>query len=482
MTDIDFVSRDSKKFKDESLAKAVLTFSGSLLAAIPLAVVSGVLGVGKRLLGTQGQSNAIGGKKWNFPLVSPSLVGEVKPFEDREFDVIVYGATGFVGQLASKYMASKYGNTVKWAIAGRRLSALEKVKQECIELNRDMTSLTIIQVDSKDEVKLHEMCARTKVVATTVGPYQIYGTPLVRACISTSTSYCDITGEVDWHTGLIEHYDRAAIQAKSRIVSFCGNDSIPWDVSTFLLHSALQQESPQEELVQCLFMDQMAGGISGGTLATLLESVFSREPPYRPQTRGNPFYFKHGEQEVAPSRTKFDNKSFNMMDTPLGPGGFFMMAQVNGKVVGRSNAINQYSQNLTYTETLLAPSKSTVIARYLGMFTVGCILLMPQTIMEKLLPKAGEGPSQKTMEHGYLQVTGIGTGSSGTKVGSRVYFNSDPGYSATAKMLMETSLTIALSPEKCREGGVLTPAGLGGQAVFDRLVSTGVMEFSRCKL
>lgn len=193
----------------------------------------------------------------SFPPVTPSLVKGLKPAKEREFDLVVFGATGFAGKLALQYLATTYKDKskLKFAIAGRNRKVLEKLKAEV-----GFPELGIIEADSMNEQQLHELCARTKVVATTVGPYLRYGTLLVTSCIANGTHYVDITGEFGWVNELVTHYHTSARDKQVIICNFCGHDSVPWDMLTFKLNAMLPSG---EKLAKIQMFDLLLGKPSG---------------------------------------------------------------------------------------------------------------------------------------------------------------------------------------------------------------------------
>lgn len=465
-TSPDFLTRDSRSRPDSTpifLPSQFLLFCLSFTCALPVGLAN--LAV-KAATGTKLTSGttADGTKKAEYPAVRDGPLAEI----NRKYDVVVYGASGFVGGLCCKYLAERYGNKVRWAIAGRRKDALEKVKAECLILNNKL-QVDVLVVDAGNEVSLHEMCAQTKVVISTVGPFQLYGTPLVRACIACETHYCDITGEVDWHAGLIEHYDAEARKRKTNIVSFCGHDSIPWDLTTMMLADKLGNG----KLKKIDLADEIMGNPSGGTLLTVLESLPPK--PYKSQTglKFTPLLLS-AENKKSEYSTK-NTSALGPVRTELGQwGGPFVMTACNSAVVGRSNALNGYGKNVEYREARVGPNLSTVVGRYFQLAALGPMLILPEFLRDRVLPQPGQGPSEAAMQASYLQVTAVATSEDGAKAGGRMYFKVDAGYRDTARMLVESGLSIALEGEKCPgKGGVLTPATCQGKVLFDRLLETG---------
>lgn len=469
---IDFVKRDRKStigegglFATKTLLSCVVVYA----IGVPVSLLGGLINLPFRLMGTSKPQF----KKFDFPPVLATDV-ELKPLADREFDIVVFGATGYTGELAAKYLQKQYGSTVKWAIAGRRLEALEQVKQR---LGGGDNVNIISGVDSFNEQSLLEMCARTKVVVSTVGPFQNYGTPLVRACIASKTNYCDITGEADWYAGLVEAYDSAARAAGVRIVSFCGHDSVPWDLMTFMLAKRLRElNNAEESMLKVHMEDEAQSGPSGGTVATIQEAIANGGKRPASKLAFNPILLTEQGTKSA-----YETKDAS----PLGPvdpsvslqkqwGGPFIMSMVNAQVVRRSNALNGYGKQLTYSEVRLAPTVAVLLGRYFALAMLGPVLALPAVLQKRLLPQPGTGPSQQELDKGFLQVTGRAVGVHGTQVAARLYFDHDVGYPGTGRLLVESGLCIAQTPDKCeRFGGVLTPATCMGEALLQRLVERG---------
>jgi short subunit dehydrogenase-like uncharacterized protein len=469
MTDsVDFIERDRRPYGEREgfLVKSGLAFLASWVLLTPIAFIGAVIEAPRKLLAPKNKT--IGGKKLSYPPVGPPLV-EVKPLAEREFDLCMYGATGFTGRLACKYLAKQYGTKIKWAIAGRRKDALEKLKTELVAVDPELKDLVLIQVDSNNDEQLQAMCARSRVVITTVGPFVNYGTPLVRACIATKSNVCDITGEISWVEGLVDNYDAEARKQGSKVLSFCGHDCIPWDLSTYILAKKLKEKG--EQLVEIDFTDALKGRPSGGTLETVLES-----PAGGYKTKNSTFRAWRRSDDGSESPYRLTNAShFRPYVSKTNQWtGFFVMSMVNGKVVERSNVLNGYGRKVVYKEHQAADSLSSVVGRLLGLAAVGPVLALPSVLRSQLLPAPGEGLSEEEMEKGFLQVSGVAVGSKGSKVGSRMYFRYDAGYRETARMLVETGLSIALAPERCiRSAGVLTPGACCPEVLLDRLLATG---------
>lgn len=405
---------------------------------------------------------------------------------EREFDVVLYGATGFTGKQAALYYAQNVPrDQVNWAIAGRSRDKLEHVRNQ---LGDGFEDLPLIVADSSDITALRELAHRTRVVQTTVGPYAKYGEPLVKACVEAGTDYVDITGETHWVRHLIDTYHARAERKGVRIINFCGVDSIPSDMTSFLM-AREAQEQLDEDLgpVQGLF-NLRGGGLNGGTLASIINMMESGQMDQLEK----PYLLNPGEEQIRslPKDQKglrWD-KEFWTWTAP------FFMAPVNTRVVRRSEALYRiagqpYGQNFSYQEALwideLIPSTSLAIT---GM---GLLMeeVMKQPSVIKLLkthgPKPGEGPSEDVMNNSSLSCWFYARSQSGHLVKGHFYSQGDPGNRVTVKLLSESALTLihereALPP--AFTGGVLTPATGLGEPLIARLRAAGVTLACRVEL
>lgn len=389
------------------------------------------------------------------------------PKSERQFDVVVYGATGFCGGLGAKYIAEKYGNSgLKWAIAGRSQAKLDKVKQECKGLPE------IVICDSNDEESIKAAVVQTKVMIATAGPYARYGSPVVKACAELGTDYCDITGEGDWVREMIALYDDKARSTGARIVHYTGHDCVPWDIMTLMLSSKLKEQG--EELKRVDMYDTVSSGVAGGTIQTAIDAITGREKPkkildYDP-------LLKAGE---APSTSKTVISNVGWV-TP-GKDGMptrcnFFMAGVNAACVKRSNALLKYSDELTYCEGWAKKGCLDANCTMLALAAFGCALACPPTraCVQKCLPAPGEGPKEETFAKGFLRVIGVGEGSKGGKVKATMIFKGeDPGTQATMRMCVEAALCFVLEKDFECPGGVYTPAACQGKKLLKRLQETG---------
>lgn len=385
---------------------------------------------------------------------------------ERKFDIVILGATGFCGKLAALYIVEKYASSgLRWAIAGRSAAKLEQVKKELKDLPE------IIVADTGDEAALKACVSQTKVLLTTAGPYARFGTPVVQACVEAGTDYCDITGETQWIQDMIGLYDDKARSSGARIVHMCGHDSVPWDLMTLMLAKKLKENG--EGLQRVDMYDEIVSGFSGGTLETAMGMMFGTGATATPAVKlGYDPMIKAGDK-ASTSKTKIANVS---CVTPGADGQpprmMFFMAGVNGTAVRRSNALLNYGTEVTYCEGWSQSNRCAAYCKMLGLGAFGCLMACPPTracLLKCCLPKPGEGPSD--VESGWLRVTGVAKGEKGGKASASIRFERDPGTNATARMLVESGLVLALEKDFKCDGGVYTPAACQGETLLKRLTA-----------
>jgi len=419
--------------------------------------------------------------------VFPSF-DNITPMEERKYDIVLFGATGFAGKLAIEHLVKTYGvnKDVKWAIAGRSKDKLEDTKAKVADLCKENSILEVdtIIADTSSRSTLHDLVKDTKVVATTAGPFQAYGgADVIEFCAKYGTDYVDITGEVDWHKEMIMKWDETAQKTGAKIVSFCGNDSIPWDMTVYKMGKVLKEECNDDLSEVQLFDDFKGDGPSGGTLATVLLAVDGKAFP-KQAYNFNPLYKKAdgtkskfsvvGENVTLPGRVKGVESFSKNYEGP------FVMSAINMEVVKRSHALrSEGNQKLVYRESLLSKDFKTAFLNWFGLIGFGTLLFTP--IRGWFLPKPGEGPSRKRMEAGYLTVAGFGVGSKGNKVETLFYFPKETGYLDTARMLVESGLCLAMNKKDLpvTKGGFYTPSTSMGDALMNRLCKTGCMFASK---
>src|SRR5688572_14346503 len=391
---------------------------------------------------------------------------------DREFDVVVFGATGFVGKLTAEYLAKHAPDGVTVALAGRSEEKLARVKSE---LGTDWPTIV---ADSSDTQSMHRLAERTRVVATTVGPYRKYGMPLVEACASAGTDYVDLTGEPPFIRESIDRCDETARATGARIVHCCGFDSIPSDLGVWLLH---QEAGELEDTT--LAIRGMKGGPSGGTLESMKGMIDEAKADHRArQMLGDPYALSPARAN-EPSLGDESDVRMPVEDKELGEWlGPFVMAAINTRVVRRSNALQNwaYGRRFRYRETTaMGPgiggrAKATAFSGGLGA-VMGAMSFGPtRSLLDRFLPKPGEGPSAEARAKGFFKIEIHARAASGERYVCRVSAKGDPGYAATAVLLGESALALALDRDRLPDrAGVLTPATALDGPLVDRLRAAG---------
>ncbi|MBT6170561.1 MAG: saccharopine dehydrogenase [Flavobacteriaceae bacterium] len=399
----------------------------------------------------------------------------------RDYDIIVWGASGFTGKLVAEYLFKKYGSNknLKWAIAGRNSLKLNSVRKDILD-----STVPLILADSNDSQSLNEMVKKTKVICTTVGPYAKYGSKLVAACVENKTHYCDLAGEVQWIRKMIDQYHKEAKNNNTKIVNSCGFDSIPSDMGVYYIQKQTRASKNQRAKLIEMRVAGAKGGISGGTyesLSKVNEEANKDKEIFKVVI--NPYGLNPiGEQDGldrSDLRKIIYDKSSNSW---IGP---FMMAAINTKIVRRSNALSNYSygKDFMYNEATL--SGKGILGKIKGYFlAIPVFLLMsakPGSILKKfidfILPKPGEGPNKKDREAGFYNLRFYITLEDGSKAFAKVIGDMDPGYGSTAKMLAESAVCLA-KDELPDSSGVLTPSTAMGDALLDRLEKNAGLSFN----
>ena len=401
-----------------------------------------------------------------------------------QYQLVVYGATSFVGQLLTRYLVQTYGvnQQLQWAIAGRSASKLNELKQN---LGSGASQLATIIADAQDESALKAMCQQTKVVVSTVGPYALYGSTLVKVCATLGTDYCDLTGEPQWIARMIEQYESTAQASGARIVHCCGFDSIPSDLGTFYLQQQAQQRLGQTCSQVKLRVKAIRGGFSGGTVASMMElfSEISKNPSLR-KVMANPYALCPPSNQQKPKQPNLQfaqyDKDAEAWSAP------FVMAGINTKVVHRSNALSNYAYGtqFIYDETMLTGkgliAGAVAVGASVGLagFVAAAVIPPTRRILQKIVPQAGEGPTPKQQEQGFYDIRLIGLTDNGQRLTAKVTGDRDPGYGSTAKMLGEAAVCLATDISKNdKTGGFWTPSTALGQRLIDRLEAKAGLTF-----
>ena len=394
---------------------------------------------------------------------------------DRTHDIVLYGATGFVGVLTAKYLAEHAPGEVRIALGGRSQAKLERTRDE-LGVDWDL-----VVADSQDRDALAAMAASTRVVATTVGPYFKYGKPLVEACAAAGTHYADLTGEVLFMRWAIDTADDAAKASGARIVHTCGFDSIPSDIGTLLLHEAAQAGGHGELEETSLVVKSMRGGASGGTIDSLRTSVDTVKKDKSSRGVLADPYALSPDREAEPKLESERDSLKPLRDDRLG--GWlapFVMGSVNTRVVRRSNALQgyPYGRRFRYRELMLTGggplglAKAGGVAGGIAGAFAGFAAPGIRQLLDRVLPSPGEGPSEETREAGFFNIDIHAKTSTGERLRCEIRAPGDPGYKATAVMLGESALCLALD-DLPDAAGVLTPATAMGRVLADRLIAAG---------
>ena len=379
----------------------------------------------------------------------------------REFDIIVYGATGYTGRLVAEYLKTKTG--LKWAMAGRSANKLAEVR----DLVGAVADTPLIVADASDPASLDAMVKRTKVVLTTVGPYQLYGNELVEACVANGTDYTDLCGEPAWMRQKIDQHNEAAKASGARIVFSAGFDSIPFDLGVLMLqkHCVESFGAPAPRVKGRV--RAMKGTFSGGTAASLKATmVAASKDPAVVRYLTNPFSLAggfEGPAQPAGNKPEYD-ESIGSWATS------FVMAPINTKNVHRTNALlgQAFGADFVYDEMMLTGpgEQGEAMAKH--------VASTPMMGGDND-PKPGEGPTKEERDTGFYDVLFIAEYPDGRTAKLSVKGDRDPGYGSTSKMISETA--IALS-ENQGAGGVTTPGAALGETLVDRLQKYAGLSFA----
>ncbi|KAA5803319.1 NAD(P)H-binding protein [Alkalicaulis satelles] len=379
--------------------------------------------------------------------------------DQREFDIVVFGATGFTGKLVAEYLAQNYGAQLRWAMAGRSADKLAAVRDEI----GASPGTPLITADSADPASLKAMAARAKAVITTVGPYQTYGEPLVEACIAAGTDYVDLCGEPAWMRDIITRHDAAAKASGARIVLSCGFDSIPFDLGVYFLQREAMARTGKPVTRVKGRVRKMKGTFSGGTAASFAETMAraAREPEVIDWLK-DPFSLTpgfRGPDQPHGAKPVYE-EDLGSWSAP------FIMAAINTKNVHRSNLLlgHLYGTDFVYDEMLLTGpgDEGEAIANHVAR----------DRSMAENPPKPGEGPSREEREAGHYQVMFTGLMANGERLTAIAGGDRDPGYGSTSRMISECALALAHDVSRDQTpGGVWTPAPALGEAVIKRLTA-----------
>jgi short subunit dehydrogenase-like uncharacterized protein len=380
----------------------------------------------------------------------------------RQYDLVLCGATGFTGGLTAEYLAAHGPAELRWALAGRNRAKLDAVADRLTALAPQAPKPDVLIADAADREALRKVAEGTKVVITTVGPYALYGEPLVAACAAAGTDYCDLTGEPEFVDRMwVEHHAEAE-RTGARLVHCCGFDSIPHDLGAYFTVQQLPEGVPLTVNGFVRSNARFSGGtfhsaVNGFARARQTLSAAKERRQLEPRVEGR-------EVHAAPARIRRD-ESLGGWTVPL--------PTIDGAVIRRSAAaLDRYGPDFTYGHNMVAKHLATVGAIAGGVGTAGALAQLPPTRKLLLKLKApGEGPSEAERERSWFKIVFVGEGG-GKRVVTEVS-GGDPGYSETSKMLAQSGLCLAFD-DLPRHRGQLTPAAAMGDALRERLEKAGI--------
>ena len=377
----------------------------------------------------------------------------------KEFDVIVFGSTGYTGRLVAEHLLKNYGagGAVKWAMAGRSKDKLAAVAKEI----GAPANLPFVVADSDDMASLEAMAGRAKVIITTAGPYQLYGSNLVAACAKTGTDYVDLTGESHWIAQMMAAHEVAAKKSGARIVFSCGFDSIPFDLGVFFVEEQAKKKFGAYAPRVRGRVRGMEGGLSGGTLASGQATMAAvQKDPKVMGVLGNPFALTPGftGAEQPDGNTPYEDK---VTGSWVGP---FMMAGINTKAVHRTNFLlgHPWGKDFKYDEMQMMDGPPKPGGG--GGFSFDSSL------------KPGEGPSKEERDKGWYDIVFIAEYADGRTLRAAVKGDRDPGYGSTSKILAESALALAFDVPR-GAGGCFSSGGAMAGALLARLPGKAGLTF-----
>ncbi len=399
--------------------------------------------------------------------------------EKRTYDLMVFGATSFVGQIMCRYLVARHGTDgdLRWAIAGRSQTKLDEVVADT------GAEVDCIVADAADATAMAELAKSTTVVASTVGPYALYGSELVAAVAAAGTHYCDLTGEPQWMQKMIDAHGEQAAETGARIVHTCGFDSIPSDLGVWFTQQQALDRFGEPCTSIAMRVKAMKGGASGGTIASMMNVMdeVASDPSLR-KVLANPYALAPADMRSGP---KQPNVTIPSMDKVSGEWvAPFVMASINTRVVQRTHALlgRPWGDSFLYDEAMMmgggpvgaakAAGLTGGLGGFMGLAAVGPIR---KVLNNYVLPKPGTGPSAEAQEAGFFDLRFFGKTAGGDTIECKVTGDADPGYGSTAKMLGEAALALV---ETTGDGGIHTPTTAFGDELIGRLEEHAGLSFS----
>jgi short subunit dehydrogenase-like uncharacterized protein len=399
-------------------------------------------------------------------------------------DVVVFGATSFVGRLVARYLLDEFGvrGSLRWAAAGRSAERLRTLRSS---LGPKAARLPLLVADAEDEESLRRLCAETRVVVSTVGPYALHGEPLVKVCAETGTDYCDLTGEPQWIRRMLDRYETTARKSGARIVHCCGFDSVPSDLGVLFLQQEARKRYGQPCTRVKMRVKAIRGGFSGGTAASALNAVKEAvaDPALRKEL-ANPYSLcprGHSTKVRQPRvRVAEYDADFAAWAAP------FVMGVVNTRIVHRSNALskNSYGAGFRYDEAVLTGRglkgrvAATAVTAGMASLAAAAAIGPVRSVIGRLVARPGSGPDEKTRQQGFYDLRFLGQTDDGQALRVKVTGQGDPGYASTAKILGQAGACLAQDlPKTTLRGGFWTPATAFGSRFVERLVAHADVRF-----
>ncbi len=409
---------------------------------------------------------------------------DTKHPEVPETDIVIWGATGFVGRLLADYLWTHYGKTgeVRLALGGRNRRRLEGVHAFLQADER----LPLVVGDSFDEAFLDEMTQKAGLVVSTVGPYAQYGSLLVAACVKNGTDYCDLCGETHWMHCMIAAHQEAAEASGARIVHSCGFDAIPSDMGVFFLQNMARKRFGHSLNRVKMRIRAMTGYISGGTAASMLGQIeAAQRNPDVAKILKNPYALAPEGMQTGVRQPNVSGVEFDPdVESWIAP---FVMAVTNTRIVHRSNALQNllWGRYFKYDEAVMTGHgfkgrvHATMLTALLGLFVLGARFSPSRSVMKRtLLPEPGKGPSPEKQEQGFFKLAFLGTDDAKNRLCVRVSGDQDPGYGATRKMLGESAVCLLKDVPKAKPaGGFWTPSTAMGEKLIERLITNAGLSF-----
>lgn len=400
--------------------------------------------------------------------------------DKRKFEIVLYGASSFVGQIITGHLASRL-EAGSWAVAGRNPDKLRRVlaQYKCEDI-------PVLTADASDDEALTEMCKQASVVISTVGPYALYGEGVVKACAHAGTGYVDLTGEPHWIKRMQTRYQEVAVANGAQLVHCCGFDSIPSDMGVYFLqqHTIANTGNPCDDIA--MRVHRIKGGASGGTVASILNLMEEarRDKNIRKQL-ADPYLLCNSPatriRQPTVKKACYDPVTHRW----IAP---FIMAAINTRVVHWSNSLRNYpyTEHFTYEEAIVTgrgrkgAMRGWTMTLGLGGFMLAASSKLLRKLLQKhWLPKPGEGPSHKAQQQGYYDIRFYGANSAQRQFAARVTGDRDPGYGSTAKMIAECAILLSHQRRENSElaGGIMSPSACFGASLIEPLTTHAGLRF-----